>query len=283
MKARWLTAIAIAASLGACGGSGEKPKGPAAQSPTVALSTSASLVPSPTETSSPKAITSPPRATAASSPSASPTTAPSGKPYAPRPPGTYHYATQGKRVVSGAINRTQQMPTDTTLAIDPRSGSRQRSFRDLRAPNGDGSTTDMRLIYAPEGLRLTFLRNRATVGGFSDTRTFQPSAPPLVLRTGTKPGDRLTFTLQGSGVTVRSRLDVLRRETIRVGTARISSLVIRLVNTFSGDVTGQDTSTQWLRPTNGLLLKEEDRSDVRTGFTRAQTNYTATLKRLTPS
>jgi hypothetical protein len=283
MKAARLAPIVLAVVLAACGGGEEKAKAPTA-SPTASPSAVVSLTPSPTETSSPKAVASSPEATAVSSPTASPTAAASGKhPYVPRPPGTYHYATQGKRVVSGAINRTQQMPPDTTLAIDPRSGSRQRSFRDLRDENGDGSTTDMRLIYAPEGLRLAFLRNRATVGGFSDTRTFQPSSPPLVLRTGMQPGDRLTFTLRGSGVTVHSRLDVLRRETIRVGTARISSLVIRLVNTFSGDVTGRDTSTQWLRPTDGLLLKEEDHSDVRTGFTRARTDFTVTLKRVTPS
>ncbi len=206
------------------------------------------------------------------------------KPFVPRPPGTYSFDTSGQMQVSGSfVNHTYPMPPTTTLEIDPASGSSQRTVRDMRDSKGNGRVAEMRLGFAADGLHLEFLKNTTFVAGVKDERIFLPSPPPLVLRTGAPDGDHVHFTLQGSGVTATTDVSVLRHEALTVGGSSVSSIVIRLHTTFSGDVQGEDTATNWFRPTDGLLLREEDSSDATSGSSRVRTNYTATLKSLTPS
>jgi len=206
------------------------------------------------------------------------------KPFVTRPPGTYSFDTSGQMQVSSTfVNHTYAMPPTTTLEIDPASGSSQRTVRDMRDSKGNGRVTEMRLGFAADGLHIEFLKNTTFVAGVKDERTFLPNPPPLVLRTGAPDGDHIHFTIQGSGVTATTDVYVLRREAVTVGDSSVSSIVVRLHTTFSGDVQGQDTATNWLRPTDGLLLREDDSSDATSGSTRVRTNYTATLMSLTPS
>lgn len=285
MRFRATVIAGCALALAGCaGGSGEREAAapttpPAGASATAVARASASalatgsLPPSPAATASSEAS-----APATAAPWASP-----GGPAVPRPPGTYRYDTEGTTKISGPVGGTIRIPPETTLRVDPASGYRQRSVRDLRDKDGNGRVTDTRLRYTPEGIRLTYLKIASTVAGIRDERTFQPSPQPFVLRTGTRPGDRTAFTLEGSGITSRTTIDVLRRETLTIGGSRIAALVIRIHTTFSGDYEGEDTAHNWIRPSDGLLLKEDDVSDVRSGTLRARTEYTAVLKSTRPS
>jgi hypothetical protein len=235
----------------------------------------------PGSTSSPGA-SAPARGTAPGSTSA-PAPAPGAKPFVPRPPGTYSYATSGQTRLSGAIRRTYEMPPRTTLAIDPASGGAQRSLRDMRDGDGSGRLTETVFRISSDGLHLAFLKNTTTLAGVKDERVFVPNPPPLVIRTGAPAGDRVSFTIQGSGITATTDVEVLRRESITIGGAAIQAVVVRLHTTFSGDVEGEETATNWLRPADGLLLREDVSSNVAAGFTQVRTNYTATLERPTPA
>ena len=208
---------------------------------------------------------------------------PGSKPFVARPAGTYSFATSGQTKISGAVDRTYNLPPRTTLAVRAASGSVQRAVRDMRDRNGNGSMTETRVRAASDGLHLEYLKNTSKFAGVTDVREFTPNPAPLILRTGAPNGDRLSFTLEGSDVRVATTVDVLRRESISIGGRSIQAIVIRIVSQFSGDVNGTSDATNWLRPTDGLLLREVSRSDVRAGFTRVQTNYTAKLETLTPA
>ena len=134
-----------------------------------------------------------------------------------------------------------------------------------------------------DGIHLTYLKTTTSLGsGFTDERTFQPNPPPLILRTGAPNGDHLEFTIQDR-VTARTAVDVLRRETITIGGTALQAIVIRIHTEFSGDVNGTDDATNWIRPADGLLLKEMDDSSAQSSLVRVEAHYTATLEKLTPS
>jgi hypothetical protein len=284
-----LSAIAtavLALALAACSGGGTKAPQAQNASPATSSASASPLASTPaiaSPTASPAATkagpATSPRATSSASASA---TAAAGGAYVPRRAGTYRFATSGKTVYSGAISGTYPMPSVTTLAVDPAKGSEQRSVRDLRDKDGNGRTTEMRLIYARQGLKLSYLKITSSVGFFSDARAFAPSPPPIAVPAGAKPGDHESFTLKGSGVTATVRVDVLRRETVTIVGTAVASLVVQLRTVFSGEIQGTDTSVQWLRPTDALLLKETDDSDATTGAARARTTYSATLSSLSP-
>ena len=68
----------------------------------------------------------------------------------PRDTGTYHYDTSGQ--TSYGQGFTQQMPSDTTLTADPAKGVTQRSVRDLRDSQGNGSVTETWLEFRSDGV-----------------------------------------------------------------------------------------------------------------------------------
>jgi hypothetical protein len=208
---------------------------------------------------------------------------PGAKPFVARPAGTYTFETSGQTQLSGAIKRTYQMPPRTTLAVGAASGGVQRSVRDMRDGNGNGRVTETRVRSSSDGLHLVYLKNTTRFAGITDVREFTPNPPPLILRTGAPNGDRLTFTMEGSDVEVTTTVEVLRRESISIGGTSLTAVVIRIVSRFSGSVSGTDTAINWIRPSDGLLLREEDHADLQAGFTRVRTDYKAKLERLTPS
>jgi len=270
--------LALLMALGACGG--EKSPG-AGGAPTTPGSTVAPTV-APSGKSSTPAGAKKGGGTKTVEKS-SPGAAPGAKPYVARPAGTYSYATTGQTKLSGAIRHTYTMPPVTTLAVDPASGNTQHSVRDLRDSDGNGRVTEMVAQSLTDGLHLTFLKNTSHFAGVTDERTFQPSPPPLILRAAAPNGDHLSFTMEGSGITVATEIDVLRRESISIGGTAIQAIVITIKTTFSGDVQGTDTATNWIRPSDGLLLREDDASSVSAGITTVDSNYSATLQSLTPA
>lgn len=275
-----LLALALVVALTGCSGKKAEPK--AAGSPSPSLQTPSSPTPgatssSPGKSSGGSASTPAPGGQTTTGP------APGAKPFVPRPAGVYSYATSGQTQLTGAIKRTYGMPPTTTLTVDPGSGGAQRSVRDFRDEDGNGRVTEMRIRSAANGFYLEYLRNTTKIAGVTDVRTFQPNPPPLILRAGAPNGDHLTFTIEGSGVTAMSEVDVLRRETITIGGKSLQAIVIRIHTTFSGDVEGEETATNWLRPSDGLLLRDQSNATVDAGFTTVKTNYLATLKNLTPA
>src|SRR5207237_1671421 len=99
-------------------------------------------------------------------------------PAKPRQPGTYTYDTSGQTTYGGGFS--SQMPSQTSLKADPPSGVVQRSVRDLRDSQGNGSVTETWLEFRTDGVYLGRVRNTFTFGPASDVSDAGPEKAALV-------------------------------------------------------------------------------------------------------
>ena len=210
------------------------------------------------------------------------TTAPAGaRALTPAAPGTYRYDTAGATTVAGS---SVPYPALTTLVVEPPSGTRQRSTRNLRDPAGNGLATEFTLDYRPEGVFLVVLRLTAGFSGVTDVRELRPVSPVLLLGTGDRPGAHREADVAG---TTPSRLviDVLPDERVTIAGQPVDTVVIRATVTLApGDVTGRQQFTVNLDRTSRLWVKERSVTDASAagGVITLHSEYTATLQRLSP-
>lgn len=211
------------------------------------------------------------------------TTAPTAvRALTPAAPGVYRYSTSGQTVVVGT---TVVFPAVTTLAVDPPSGTRQRSTRDLRNAAGDGTATELSLDYRADGVYLAGLRITSGFGGSTDTRDLTPSSPVLLLATGARPGPRLEYSLNAAGGTARLVVEVLGEERLAIAGQAVDTLVMRAVVTLPpGDVTGRQELTVNVDRRSSLWVRERSVADASAagGLLTLRSEYRATLLRLTP-
>ena len=204
---------------------------------------------------------------------------------APAKAGTYRYDTDGSTTTSGAVNQTRELPSVTTLKIEAADGTRQRSVRDMRDDEGDGTVTTTVLQYRADGVYLESLKIQATTAGFTVTYDFRPSPAKLVAPAGTEVGDHLEFSMESTDGSIQAdvAVDVQARETLTIGGQSVDTFKVRTHTTFEGDVEGESTSTSNMSPTHSLTVREHSVSDARLGITESHTEYTATLQSLNPS
>lgn len=207
-----------------------------------------------------------------------------GGPLQPTPAGTYRYDTDGRTEFSGGFSGTRELPAVTTLEVDPPEGTDQRSVRDMRGDDGNGSVTETVLRFTDRGLFLVSLKTTTTFSGITQSRHFRPSDPPQVSDADPEPGETHTFRLRDGETTADVTVTIVRREQVSAAGRRLDSLVVDTHTEVSGDVTGSSDSTSWLDPERRLLLREEGTSDFRMGVaTRARTEWTAVLRNLEPA
>ncbi len=214
---------------------------------------------------------------------AAPTTTAASGPRAlvPATAGSYRYDTVG---ASAFVGTTMPFPAVTTLVVDPPSGTRQRSVRDLRDAAGNGPATEFTLDYRPDGVYLVGIRLTTGYSGTTDSRDLRPAAPLLLLATGARPGAHLDADLTGTS-SAKLAVDVLREERLTIGGTAVDTLVMRATVTLPpGDVTGRQELTVNIDRGSRLWVKEHSVSDASAlgGLFTAHSEYTATLQRLTP-
>jgi len=183
----------------------------------------------------------------------------------PRPltspvPGTYRYSTSGQTVVAGS---RVVFPAVTTLVVDPPSGTRQHSTRNLRDGSGNGTATEFTLDYRADGVYLVGLRITTGFSGMTDARDLTPSAPVLLLPTGARPGAHVESDLAAGGGAARLVVDVLRDERLTIGGQVVDTLVMRAVVSLPpGDVTGRQELTVNVDPGSRLWVRERGVADA---------------------
>ena len=196
----------------------------------------------------------------------------------PIPTGTHAYSTDGHTTISGNSN---PMPTTTTLTAHAPQGGEQRQIRDLRDDDGNGMVTELRALYRPDGVFLTYVKVTSTfAGGFTDVREFTVPKPELIAPTGGRPSFTRTFTMRGSGTRADVTVRALRFERVAIGGSPERALVVESKIAFSGSLEGEQTSKSWFWPKHILVLKEQVRTDVTNGPVRYRNNYEAVLKQL---
>ncbi|MFN2390137.1 MAG: hypothetical protein ABR575_11110 [Actinomycetota bacterium] len=200
------------------------------------------------------------------------------RPAAPIPAGTYAYATQGQRTVSGS---TEDMPETTTLTADGPHAREQRQIRDLRDRDGNGTVTETHLVYRDEGVFLTYVKVSARFpGGLTDVREFRLPTPELVAPTGGGPGFSRSFTMRGSGTRADVAIRAGRYDKIDISGSQVRALIVDTSIVFSGALEGRQDSTSWFWPQHVMVVKEQVENDVRNGPIRVQSRYEAVLKQL---
>jgi hypothetical protein len=175
------------------------------------------------------------------------------------------------------------MPKVTTFEVGKADGSRQRQTRDLRDEDGAGTVVEQVLDFSSEGVRLVSLRIKSNFAGITNTYSFVPQAPPVVLRPGLRDGDRSEFILEGDGVTIRTVVTVGAAEEVRIEDQSVRAVPVTLESTFSGALTGTQRAVNRIDSSRGIPVREEVDSDVSNGSVRVRSNYKTSLKSLRPS
>lgn len=196
----------------------------------------------------------------------------------PVPTGTYEYATNGRRSVSG---NEESMPETTTLAAAAPADGAQRQTRDLRDSDGNGILTESDLLYRSGDVYLSYVKITARFqGGLTDVREFRLPRPQVIAPAGAGPGYRRGFTMQGSGTRAKVAIRALRYEDVTIAGKAVRALVVQNDIAFSGALEGHQRSTTWFWPKHLLPLREQVETDVRNGPIRVQSDYVATIRRL---
>src|SRR5581483_9824199 len=221
-------------------------------------------------------------ATAAARPAASTPGAPHVETLAMQPPtpGTYTYTTSGSAALG--LGKTV-FPNASTLTVDPAVNGRQHSRRQILTVAGEGFVLDQWLEYGQTGIR---------VGGQMITTTFNHSTTVRDLKTPTTqlflsptpaPGEHHEFDLASPVVSAHDVVDVLRTENVTIAGQNINAVVVRTVLHLGGTASGTLQYDQWFDMSRRIVLKETSSATVKASVVTLNSNYTATLQRLTPS
>jgi hypothetical protein len=241
-------------------------------------------VPSATPGEEPEAAPEAPAETGSAEQAVEPAADPSASVPSPPPSGTYHYDTSGGAAGEMlGIRRSWQYDPHSTLVVEPRSGGKQRSVRDVSDSNGNGLVTEHFVEFTPDGVRLHAMHITTTFDAVTDQRQLQPDTVTIIQPTGQEPGDTTTFTMRGTGTVAEVTVDALRSEPMEVGSRTVTALLVRTDMTFTGEVEGRSVFETWYLPEHQLILAEQVVTDVQAGSDRLRSEFTAQLTDLEPT
>ncbi len=284
------TAVTIIGVSACGGGPGSAITAAARTEQQAAPSTTTSTTLAPTTTTAPApataAATRTTSARAARAPSKPATTSTSpNKPaavatgFAPAVPGVYRYDTSGS---TSSLLGKQAFSAVSTLTVDPPSGTKQHSVRELKSSNGDGFTIDQILDYRPEGVTVVRQRLVLTQRGDRTVRTLNAAPPTLVIPLGLGVGTHRVLDLTGVGLVGHEVVDILQAVTVTVAGQPVSGILVRTVLNVSGGVSGTIQLDQWWSPSARVPMKEQLTATMKSGLASVKTTYDATIQKLTP-
>ena len=277
-------AVAVLALAGACGGDDKDTEqtssSGASTTTTVATTASTATTTSPAPSTSTTAKPGRPSSTSASSTATTTkttttTTTQATAPTVPgfTPPGTYRYAITGS--FTSTLTGTQPRDGESTLVVDPPSGTDQHSVKRsltrttdqvLRLQGGDALLVSLRLIY--EGI----------------DKEVRPSPPGLALPGDAGPGSHWSWRAVSTDTrtTVDSSFRVLRTEDVTVGPDRVEALVVELVLTITGDIVSTSRQMLWISTRQRLVVRQDDTTQGTFGAIAFSGATSETLQSLTP-
>ena len=257
-------ALALASVLlvAACGG-GDDGDDAAKESDGATTTTSTTAAASTVPSTGPAATTTPTTTArgGTTTTTAAPATTTTAAPPAPglpfTTPGTYRYASTGD--FTSTLTGPQSRNGETTLTVDPPSGSDQRSVR-----RAFSRTTEQVLRLDAAGAHLVSLR----LSDQGVDKEVQASPPVLALPADAAPGRTWTWRLTSTdGLTsVDSTFRALRTETLTIAGQRVPALVVEVVLSLSGDIVSTLTQTTWVSLERRLVVRQDETSDGRFGL-----------------
>jgi len=170
----------------------------------------------------------------------------------PAAPGTYAYDRTGTS--HNSISGDQSADGKVSLQVDPVGSGRQHSVQ--KSPN---STREQTVEFLAEGAYFTDLKQ--SIGNY--TKEFTPNPPVLAMAADASAGRTWSWTVTSTDgkTTLTSSFKVERDETITVGGESVPTVVLTVVLKATGDVVLNDTSTNWVSPAKGLIVRTDDTSD----------------------
>ena len=231
-------------------------------------------------------------ASAGATPGAAPSLATRGSSDWSIPSGSYPSTINGYATHPGDPT-TESMSTDS-LAVEAPSGAQQRSVRNLDDTSGATFQFGQTIEHRADGLHLVSF---SRVYNSTYVSACQLSAAPLVLPADPKPGYHLHVSVpncqyyySGNIRPADLTVDVLGTGTIVIGGTNVPAVEVRVEVAFNGGPTSaqneDDVDDQWVRPTNGLVLKEHRTDTISAGASANATTgtwgYDATIASTTP-
>ncbi|MGH2770216.1 MAG: hypothetical protein ACRDJF_06795, partial [Actinomycetota bacterium] len=182
-------------------------------------------------------------------------------------------------------------PSPTSLVVEPPDGVRQRSVRDRRSSDGQGSVTSAVLEYRADGIYLASLRQSQTTILGSFEVAFEPSPPPLALPARPEAGQRWSYTATSTDGKVTVRVDNVMEaldEVVTLGDGTPSGALRLLATTHTTGVTPQgsldltETSRVRVSVERRMILKEISDSKGRIGLCQLESHVETLLRSTTP-
>lgn len=211
-------------------------------------------------------------------------TEPASDPAAPQPvaAGLYEYDTDGR---SEGPSGSRELPELTTLEAQTPEGARQRSVRDMRDENGEGTVTTIDVLHRDDGVHIEYLKivdSSSTFGTVTFEFEFDP--PELVLPTDPQVGFHTEFSTRSKdgSLDVDVTIDITGEETLTIGGTSVDTLTTETVIVFSGSFDGKATWNDNVDPERFLIVREDRVSDVEVGVSEFHSEYVATLRSLSP-
>ncbi len=187
-------------------------------------------------------------------------------------PGTYHQTVTGTATFNG---KPQDVPKDASFTIE------QLTATDWRqSASGGGATTTYDLRTLANEIQLVKL---VLSGGIN--KTFDPATPvrysPLPPATGTSWNWRITST--DNKTTIDQTGTIEGTEAVVVAGTTVNCVRVRAKITLSGDLTGTQDVTVWVRPSDKLGVKTHAVVNVRYGVFTIASDTTSELVSLSPA
>jgi hypothetical protein len=263
----------VTASCGDDGGA-ERESAGATTTTTLAAPPSSEATTAPTEASTTTAAPAR-RGPAATTAATSTTAAPAGTPSAAQftAPGTYRYAATGQ--FTSTLGGPQPRNGETTLTVDPPSGTDQRSVR-----LGLGRTTEQVLRVDGAGAHLVSMR----ITDQGVVKEVRPSPPVLALPADAAVGRTWAWraTTTDGATTVDATMRALRQENVTVGGVAVPALVVEAVLTLTGDLVSTSKQTLWVSDRHRLIVRQDDATEGRLGIVAFSSTSSETLVTLAP-
>ena len=191
---------------------------------------------------------------------------------APVPPGTYLYRVSGTaRTSTGSFD----VPPEAQLVVDPPQGADQRQTR--KSDQGD---LEQVLRFSGDGIRLV----RQKVAAPQGSKEFRPEPPVVTVPHPLSPNQHWSWEMKSEDglTTLKADLTALRREDVMVGGETVSTWVLRVVTSTSGDVTSNGTTTLWYSPHHRLVAKSHSQMKGTFGGVQYESDTTEELTSTKP-
>ena len=184
-------------------------------------------------------------------------------------PGVYAYATTGFEETDALGGARHDYPAETTITVSTRECGRSVVWRPL------AERTDERLICpGPKGGEVRRFASAHEFFGQTDQRTLTCPEGSLALPDDPTPGARFSLRCRDERTDAQSEGSVVGNEPVDVGGSVVQARRLKVETKVTGDSQATSIVELWLRPSDGLILRQRSQIDGTTSGPGGPIRYT---------